>query len=703
MSATGYIGKDLRGKSFYGQNLQGEDFSCADIRGAVFDRANLRGANFSHVKAGLQPRWQAVTVISTTLLALLCGFLSGLTGMGVMLLLVPAIADRYSLLPVISVLILFAVIAVVTPWLGLEEAYSAAVVALIVAFIGLLTFPVTGFIGAFTALAIVLAVVLTASVAGSGVSAVTGIRAVFGERSGVIITIIAEVFAFLSVWIIPTIIAWVFPNITLPEMDVIELVSAAGIAMTGVGLSAYSGWQAIEENPKFAFLLNTAILLTSKLGTSFQQTDLTNANFSDSILENTNFTGAVVKRTQWFEARGLSKAKLDGTILKDSSVRELLVTRNGRNLSYRGVDLRGANLREVDLKSSDLSEVDLSEATLEEACLEDAILTKVQALGTNFNRASLTGACLEAWNIDHTTCLKEVECQYIFLLELPNKQGSRERRPHDPSQIFQPGDFEQLYQKAINVVQILLRNGINRQAFATAFQALMQENPEITFDSIQAIEKKGNDVSLTLEVPETTNKAKIEQDFLKPYEDRIQQLEAANTELKLRVADLKDIALALANKTVINQAVGHGTAMQENKDSSRKIEVGNIGRDFNPSGQALNLGEMDISGSVSNTIDQLPSSAESNKVGIKELLSQLQQAIETTTELSTGEKTILLEQVKALAEAQQTLEPERKTGLVQKAKEIIEAILKSLPTTATFVKACNDLLPMILKVLGFTT
>ncbi|NJR69148.1 MAG: hypothetical protein HC771_11150 [Synechococcales cyanobacterium CRU_2_2] len=42
--------------------------------------------------------------------------------------------------------------------------------------------------------------------------------------------------------------------------------------------------------------------------------------------------------------------------------------------------------------------------------------------------------------------------------------------------------------------------------------------------------------------------------------------------------------------------------MQSNSDSSRNITLGNIGGDFNASGQALNLG--DISGQVTNTINQ---------------------------------------------------------------------------------------------------
>ena len=50
-------------------------------------------------------------------------------------------------------------------------------------------------------------------------------------------------------------------------------------------------------------------------------------------------------------------------------------------------------------------------------------------------------------------------------------------------------------------MQILLKDGINPEAFVAAFQKLMQEFPEITRNSIQGFEKKENDVLLTLKVP----------------------------------------------------------------------------------------------------------------------------------------------------------------------------------------------------------
>ncbi|MEW6499120.1 MAG: low-complexity protein, partial [Cyanobacteriota bacterium] len=83
-------------------------------------------------------------------------------------------------------------------------------------------------------------------------------------------------------------------------------------------------------------------------------------------------------------------------------------------------------------------------------------------------------------------------------------------------------------------------------------------------------------------------------------------------------------------------------------------------------------------------------------------LTQLQQAIENDTNLPDTDKADLLEQVQALAEAQQAKEPTKKEGLIRKANKIFDATLKSLPNTAAIVESCSKLLPMILKVLGIS-
>lgn len=99
-------------------------------------------------------------------------------------------------------------------------------------------------------------------------------------------------------------------------------------------------------------------------------------------------------------------------------------------------------------------------------------------------------------------------------------------------------------------------------------------------------------------------------------------------------------------------------------------------------------------------ITQLPSSSDPEKPGIKELLLQLQEAIEAANELSSEDKADLQEQVQALAEAKQTPEPEKRESLTRKAKKIFDATLKGLPDTAKIVEACGKILPSILQLLG---
>ncbi|MDX2214899.1 MAG: pentapeptide repeat-containing protein, partial [Oculatellaceae cyanobacterium bins.114] len=483
----------------------------------------------------------------------------------------------------------------------------------------------------------------------------------------------------------------------------IAVAGAVAVAVAGAGavasllLGIYCSRRALKGDEKFALLRALGVAFGALGGTRFHHADLTHTNFTSAILKSSNFREAVLTQVCWHEAQKLDRARVGESILADAAVRELLVTRNGYKKSYVDVKLRGANLNGVNLEQANLTWADLSEATLHQANLKAANLREVLAIGTDFTGAYLTGVCLESWNIDHTTQLKEVDCQYIFLLETANSLGSRERRPHDPEEVFQPGDFEKLYHKMINVVQVLFRNGMNRAAFAEAFQALMAEHPDISYDAVQAIERKGNDALVTLEVAETADKAAISRTLQAAYEEKILQLEAKVERLhELRAADLKDVAMT-QKAQIFNQLVGGGNAMQSNHDSSQNISVGG-NFNLNATNSVVNL--RDISGTVTNTINQLPDATDPAQPNLKDLLTQLQQAIESAVELPDPDKADLLEQVKVLAEVPQTPEPAQQEGMARRAKKLFEATLKSLPDTAKIVEACTKLLPMILKALG---
>ena len=317
-------------------------------------------------------------------------------------------------------------------------------------------------------------------------------------------------------------------------------------AFATVLLSAYLSWRALKGDPRDAWIRSSAIEFAATGGTSFRGANLTNTNFTRATLKSTDFREATIARTCWRDTQKLDRIRPGKTLLAQPAVRELLRTGNGYGKSYAGANLDGANLAGANLERANLKFANLSHATLRQANLKDANLAKTLVVGADFTAAYLTGACLEAWNINSTTQLDRVYCQYVFLLENENEKGSRERRPHDPDRVFEPGDFEKLYRKMMNLVQILLRNGIDRESFNLAFQKLMEEMPEVTPDSIQALEKKGNDVLVTLEVPEETDKSRVERRFLDVYEARLEAVkQGALLEAEQRHnQDLKDIILA---------------------------------------------------------------------------------------------------------------------------------------------------------------
>ena len=143
-------------------------------------------------------------------------------------------------------------------------------------------------------------------------------------------------------------------------------------------------------------------------------------------------------------------------------------------------------------------------------------------------------------------------------------------------------------------------------------------------------------------------------------------------------------------------AKAESKTMNDSTDSSQTVTIGGNG---NVTGSTVNLGT--ISGAVTNAISQLPADGSTpEQPSLRELLPQLQKVIEEEKELLIEDKADLLEQVKVLAEAKKMAEPEKREGLIRKARKIFDATIKSLPDTAKIVEACSKLLPLILKALS---
>ena len=112
------------------------------------------------------------------------------------------------------------------------------------------------------------------------------------------------------------------------------------------------------------------------------------------------------------------------------------------------------------LRGANLTRADLTGAKLVGANLTGANLIGVQALQTNFDGATLTGASIKDWNINSKTNLQNVICDYIYF-----KQDQQERRLYDPKKNFEPGEFTKLFKIARKTVDLVFLDGIDWKAF----------------------------------------------------------------------------------------------------------------------------------------------------------------------------------------------------------------------------------------------
>ncbi|MDB9375490.1 pentapeptide repeat-containing protein [Nodularia sphaerocarpa] len=652
-----YAGQNLRGRSFKGEDLTGANFSKADIRGTDFTNATLKDADFTGAKAGLQRHWAIGLLIVSWLMSAVSGFFSIFLGLLVVLIFIPDNTENF-IMGIVSLIILL-LFCITTIYKGLTAGLGASAEL---------------FAGAGAVAGVV---TIAGAIAGAGSIAIAGVAA--GVVAGAV-------------------------PIAGAGSIAIAIAGAAAVALTL--FSAYIGWRSLTGNEKDAGLHSFVIAFAATGGTSFRDADLTDADFTGAILRNTDFRKANLTRTRFYEAKKLDLARVGDSILAKRDVLNLLVSCNGRNKSYLGANLKGANLLGADLKEANLKDANITETTFQGACLDGVNLTLAQAIGTNFTSAQMTGACVEAWNIESSTQLDNVDCRFVYLLEHP-KLGTDDRERRPSSGEFQPGEFTKLFEEVLNTVDLIFRDGIDWKAFVNAFQNVQNQNQDTEL-GLQSIENKGDGVVVVkVGVPDGADKEKIHSDFTHYYQLGLQageekykaQLQAKDNEIVIyrqQSADMKEIVSLLANKPINVQVDNklENKNMTNSNDYSRKFE--NSGT-LNNSGQ-INLGE--ISGTVTNTINELPSSPEPDKPGVKELLAQLQAAIEAEKDLPQEDKAEALEQVKTLAEAGKSPQEGAMQKAAKTAVKILKGTVASLPSATKLVEECSKLLPLISQLLG---
>jgi uncharacterized protein YjbI with pentapeptide repeats len=705
----------LRGVDFKNLNLSEADFSGADICGANFSNAILVDTIFSGAVSGLQKRWIFLQIVSAFLIsatANVCAIL--LNGAIAGSLFNPTFTKGFGFLPGIFVTLLM-----IFTYLALSiEGFSTRGLVKIVS-IGAVVGAILGHIAssisdskglgtgkALTAAGVFLgAIVVTVTLAVASVGAVSVSVAVAVADAYALGAIVLAA----GVVVCALVAADIFAGMALDRFTgVLVIVDAFAVLL----LNLYICRRVLKEDEKFTVIRTVGIDFGSWGGTIFCGANLSRAVFARATLKNTNFNSSEHQSTQlthvdWTEARYLNRAGVHQSILANRSVRELLVTRRGHDKNYCNANLIGANLTGVDLKAANLQQANLNNAILHRTHLENANLREATVIGADFTGAYLTGACIEAWDLDATTALTKVDCQYIFLLEKPNTSGDRERCPKSGS--FAPGEFTKRFQKLLHTIVLIFEDGIEWKAFVTAFKTLQDRNQDTEL-SIQSVENNGDGgVVVQVNASLNANKEKIRSEFNQNYEAALKALEskyqaelqAKDNEIahhREKYSDLKEISMLMAQQPINVTATAESKSMNDSTDSSRNVEIDNRGGTFNASGSALNLG--DISGTVTNILNQLQSANHPNAPQLADLLQQLQTAINNEPTLPDEGKAEALTEVNVLAEAGKNPQKETQKEKANLALKILNKMIAVLPSTATLVESCSKLLPAIVKLLG---
>jgi uncharacterized protein YjbI with pentapeptide repeats len=435
----------------------------------------------------------------------------------------------------------------------------------------------------------------------------------------------------------------------------------------------------------------------------FQGADLTDCNFSKAFLIRPNFFKADCTRVYWYRTRNFGfnfvsdKYVLNKVILK----MKLLIEGEGSNKNFNFMDLEAVNLRGANLVDASFIGTDLNRSNLQHANLSRAVLKQTQLDGADLTEAILTGAYIEDWGITSTTKLDSVRCEYVYM-RVPTKENPNPlRKPDNLRETFVDGEFADFIRPYVDTLDLYHSQDVDPRAISIAFKNLTQSHLDAQLE-IVAIEKRGqNSLNLKVRTVQTANKSDLSAEYFADYNELKAlpaEVQFLLTEKDVRIRSLEQMiktALKQPTFSIQGEFMPENSGININADGNIGDISGLVGGDVSG---VVNLGT--ISGNVTNAINQLPDVSEPEQPNLKELLIQLQQAIENDTDLPDTDKADLLEQVQALAEAQQAKEPIKKEGLVRKAKKIFEATLKSLPNTAAIIESCSKLLPMILKALG---
>jgi uncharacterized protein YjbI with pentapeptide repeats len=702
---------NLAGCSFKGQDLTGASFQGANIRGTNFSYANLTGTDLTQVDAGLQRQWWFALILFSLFLAGIAGFVTAYAfGISIDIGLNKSAASCFLALLAIGVVLL------INSRQGLVATGAIAVgLAAVAALLGALA-PKE-----YAGIAIIQGVAIAGTISGSMIGALA--TAITSHLMGRVIRILLGCLMLIGALI------GSFRAITSVD-EATQFISVVVFILTISLLvlrhSLHAGWLAQSGQKKYDLIRVLAMYITLR-GTSFKGANLTDANFTQATLSNTDFRQATLTRTNWFKAQGLGHACTEGTYLEREPIRHLAIFKQGKSANFDYEDLRGINLQDADLEDASFTGADLSSSSLSGANLIKAKLVHTQLYNSDLSKACLTGAYLEGWGISVDTNLEGVQCEYAYM-HLPTSEDPDPcRKPDNKDEIFLPGEFADfmtpiqttldLYRRqyvdprevatSFKTLDLSLRGNVNLTAAAIALQSVVQKHPEARLE-VRALEGRGQDkIRLQTQVDRHVNRSQLSAQYAAHYEalkamppDELQALVAGMAEKDDRIRSLEHIVMTAVQQernfyieTQLGDIVTEKHSTEIHSESGDVINV----RDIHAHDSVINLGQ--ISGDVSQQINQLSEDTNPDQARLKELLIQLQQLIEAQPGLTPEDKTEGLEQVKILAKAAQEPNDGPFKKSAKTAVKILRGTAAGIPTATQFFSNLSGLLTEISTLL----
>jgi uncharacterized protein YjbI with pentapeptide repeats len=668
------------------------NYNNAQFRGIIFSKANLEKVSFKGINCGVGSGWKLFLFLGILTLALLSGSVLGAGSSLSVELLTEISPSIHGILVLISLLCTLFIVSQKGFLLGVSIGVATLIPFLI------------------------LSIFLPVSEADFDISLYffTGAGSIVSVAFGIATTALSVTLAAVVIESVTVATITVFIPAIIMAAATAQTFKAMPIVVIAVAFASYFNWKAINGDQTFQWIFQTAVAIAIWKGNLFEGANLTDADFTDAVLKLCDLRGANLTRTRFFQARGLEFSRLGNTYLENPKIRQLVVTLNGQAQNFEGLNLEGVNLQDANLQDASFIGANLNHANLQKADLSRAILKQAQLDGADLTGAILTGACIEDWGLTGTTKLEGVQCNYVFMRLETKDNPNRLRKPDNWGENFAEGEFSDFIKPYVDTLDLYHSQDIDPRAISIALKNLSANHPGEKL-MLVAIERRGNNgLNLRFTTAPGADKSELSHEYFTDYARIKKELPIA---VQLRLAE-QDAEISILKGT-IEQFIEAGThrskiqaetiqiiqgelVMTENKGINITSGGGSIGDISGLVGGdasgVVNLGT--ISGNVTNTINQLPDASEPDQPNLKELLTQLQQAIEHDSDLSDPDKADLLEQVQVLAEAKQTEEPAKKEGLARKARKMFEATLSSLPQTASIVESCSKLLPMVLKALG---